>query len=388
MQDKQKEILDLTIEMMKFPSISVGEEISIEGIRQCYSFITNYLKKNGLRVVEFDEGGKTPALYCDCSKSSSTNGNILLTGHFDKVSPASPSQLLPSIEGDWLKGRGSADMLTVVATYMVFMKDLKKKAGDLPGIGLLLVGNEEPGEYEKWGTPHILDSLKQQFNYKPSIMIVGERTGEGAEKTSKIENKNRGIIRIHLESFSKAAHTALVQEKTAMDIIFELKDHITNLIPSHRDSIWKTSFMLSYLLTGQTFNFNINPQSAKAGFEIRPIPEDDISSVVESLTEKANELGVKIKILNNEKGVSTPPSHPLLKILLDAAATVNGGNPSNYLGNGKLPGSQARFAPPRCASVVFGQSGVGPHTNHEAHYIPSILPYYKILWEILNKRMH
>lgn len=37
-----------------------------------------------------------------------------------------------------------------------------------------------------------------------------------------------------------------------------------------------------------------------------------------------------------------------------------------------------------CAAVVFGQSGIGPHSEHEAHYIPSIMPYYRILEELGN----
>lgn len=37
-----------------------------------------------------------------------------------------------------------------------------------------------------------------------------------------------------------------------------------------------------------------------------------------------------------------------------------------------------------CAAVVFGQPGIGPHSEHEAHYIPSIMPYYKILEELGN----
>jgi hypothetical protein len=47
----------------------------------------------------------------------------------------------------------------------------------------------------------------------------------------------------------------------------------------------------------------------------------------------------------------------------------------------KLPGTSARFAP-RGQGVVWGQSGVGPHAKNEAHYIPSIEPYYRSLNEL------
>ena len=44
----------------------------------------------------------------------------------------------------------------------------------------------------------------------------------------------------------------------------------------------------------------------------------------------------------------------------------------------KLPGTSARFSP-RGQGVVWGQTGIGPHSKDERHYIPSILPYYNVL---------
>ena len=50
-------------------------------------------------------------------------------------------------------------MKTVVATYLVWMKDTMKSGKPFPNIALLLVGNEENGEAEVWGTPHVLKAL-------------------------------------------------------------------------------------------------------------------------------------------------------------------------------------------------------------------------------------
>ena len=44
----------------------------------------------------------------------------------------------------------------------------------------------------------------------------------------------------------------------------------------------------------------------------------------------------------------------------------------------KLPGTSARFAP-KGQGVVWGQSGIGPHARDERHFVPSILPYYRVL---------
>ncbi|MBU0766118.1 MAG: M20/M25/M40 family metallo-hydrolase [Bacteroidetes bacterium] len=384
MENKQHEIVILASEMMKFPAFSIGEDLNIQGIHDCFLFISDYLKKAGLNVEEFSEGGKTPSVYADCSEDGTPDGKILLSGHFDKVSLAFPEQINPVIENDYLKGRGSSDMLTVVATYMVFMKDLKAGGIKNPGVGLLLVGNEEDGEAEKWGTPFVLSDLKKRYGYVPELMIVGERTGNPGDVSGLVEHKNRGIIRIHLEASGKAGHTATLKGKTAFDKIMELKEYFIPMIPVHENPAWKNGFMLSYLLTGENLNFNTIPGYCKAGFEIRAIPEDspEISSALEKLKEKASLLEIEVNILNAEAGVESPPSHILIQKLLKALSVVHGGRPGEYLGKGKPHGTQARFCPEGCAQVVFGQLGYGPHSADEGHYIPSIMPYYRVLKEL------
>ncbi len=82
------------------------------------------------------------------------------------------SQFVPRIEGDYLWGRGAADMKTVVATYMVWMKDIMKAGAPYPNISLMLIGNEENGEAEAWGTPFVLKAIGDHEGrpYEPSLV--------------------------------------------------------------------------------------------------------------------------------------------------------------------------------------------------------------------------
>ena len=103
----------------------------------------------------------------------------MLSGHFDVVAPEpDDSQFEPRIEGDYLWGRGSADMKTVVATYMVWFKDMLKAGPPYPPMNLMLVGNEENGETEPMGTPFVFDLLQSEGYQVPKFFIVGERTEE------------------------------------------------------------------------------------------------------------------------------------------------------------------------------------------------------------------
>ncbi len=375
LQKKQQEITNLAIDLIKIPAISIGKHKNLKTIYQCYEYIVQYLKNKGLRVIEFKNGNSFPGLYSDTGDGDILAGKILFLGHYDRVSPQNYGQLIPIIEANWLKARGATDMLTTVATILVLLKDLKKMHKNTK-FGILLVGNEEPGETEKWGTPHILEELAKTFNYKPEFAIIGERTGEGAMKIGKIEFKNRGLIRIHLTTRGKQEHSAQSVEPLVVDRMIEVRNYLQKLFYKSKRKTWKTTFSIPYFFAGELANFNTTPDIVKAGLEIRPIPEDDFEKITTHLEKKLKALQIEFRYINKEPGRVTDLKHPMMQNLLNAIINLYGGKKQDYLGNGKPHATQARFLKVPC--VIFGQSGIGPHSENEAHFIPSIMPYYII----------
>ena len=58
---------------------------------------------------------------------------VMLSGHFDVVQPEpDDSQFEPRIDADYLWGRGAADMKTVVATNLVWLKDALRNRSSIP----------------------------------------------------------------------------------------------------------------------------------------------------------------------------------------------------------------------------------------------------------------
>jgi acetylornithine deacetylase len=95
--------------------------------------------------VRYFDREKYPALFIGFPGQN--GAPVMLSGHFDVVTPdPDDTQFEPHVDGDYLWGRGAADMKTVVATYLVWMKDSLKRLGSYPPVNLLLVGNEENGE--------------------------------------------------------------------------------------------------------------------------------------------------------------------------------------------------------------------------------------------------
>jgi succinyl-diaminopimelate desuccinylase len=391
--DKTAEIVDLAQHLIRIPSVTACPDERLDEVHRAGTFIFDYLRNHGLEVRYFD--GRYPAVYATfpqsnvaqkITQSPITNHQspILLTGHFDVVEPEpDDSQFIPRLEGDYLWGRGAADMKTVVATYLVWMKDMlaagKGAAPLRPNIALLLVGNEENGESEAWGTPFVL----KEVGITPSLFIAGERTGEkGTERFGEICVENRGVMRLDVIARGVKGHSGvagsgdlsekLISARAALNEIFA--QHLTLKSPDG----WQSQAKFPFISVGTPGVYNITAAEGILGVEIRPIPQDNIEGLRVQVERYCAENGLEVSFSVMEGGVACGPDNPALKALLEAVRLASGEEPK--VGR-KLPGTSARFAPGGQA-VVWGQSGVGPHARNEAHYIPSIEPYYRSLNEL------
>jgi acetylornithine deacetylase/succinyl-diaminopimelate desuccinylase-like protein len=268
------------------------------------------------------------------------------------------------------------------------MKDALKVGGSYPNIALLLVGNEENGETEAWGTPHVLAELSrgesQTRPYKPALFVAGERTGEkGDELFGEICIENRGVIRMEVIARGVKGHTGvagagmdlserLINARAAMSEIF--RKHLT----LKSDEGWQSQAKFPFINVGTPGVYNIAAAEGILGVEIRSIPQDDATALRVDVEAYCAENGLEVSFSVMEGGVACDPENPALLALIEAVRQASGEEPK--IGR-KLPGTSARFAPGGQA-VVWGESGIGPHAKDERHYIPSILPYYNALNEL------
>ena len=378
--NKTAEILDLAQQLIRIPSVTASPNERLDEVHRAGSLIDDYLKGAGLEVKYFD--GKYPAVYATFPSSNvkSPTSPILLTGHFDVVEPEpDDSQFTPRIEGDYLFGRGAADMKTVVATYLVWMKDAKKFGKPFPNIALLLVGNEENGEAEAWGTPHVLKEL----GLVPSLFIAGERTGEkGNELFGEICIENRGVMRCDVIARGARGHSALAGPGDISDKLIAARSALNEIFAQHltlkSPDGWQSQAKFPFIHLGTPGIYNVTPGEGILGVEVRAIPEDDLGVLKLKVDEYCEANGIEFFVHVMENGVACDPSNAALQTLIEVVKLAGENDPR--IGK-KLPGTSARFAPGGQA-VVWGQSGIGPHAKNEAHFIPSIEPYYRSLNEL------
>src|SRR5215216_729960 len=387
--DKPTEILALAQQLIRIPSVTASPNERLDEVHRAGSLVDDYLRNAGLDIKFFD--GKYPAVYATFpltnyrlpNSTDSPHFPILLTGHFDVVEPEpDDAQFTPRVDGDYLWGRGAADMKTVVATYLVWMKDLVKAGRPFPNISLLLVGNEENGEAEAWGTPYVLKEL----DLKPSLFIAGERTGEkGNELFGEICVENRGVMRFDVIARGVKGHSGvagtgdlsekLIADRSALNEIF------ANCLTLKAADGWQSQAKFPFINVGTPGVYNVTAGEGILGVEIRPIPQDDVHGLQSAVEAYCAENGLEVCVNVMENGVACSPDNPALKALIEAVKQASGGADAEPRIGRKLPGTSARFAP-NGQAVVWGQSGIGPHAKDERHFIPSIEPYYKSLNEL------
>ncbi|RJP49924.1 MAG: M20/M25/M40 family metallo-hydrolase [Anaerolineaceae bacterium] len=381
--DKTSEILDLAQQLIRIPSVTACPDERLDEVHRAGSLIDDYLRNAGLETKFFD--GKYPAVFARFPSPSGRGvrgeGEILLTGHFDVVEPEpDDSQFTPRIEGDYLHGRGAADMKTVVATYLVWMKEMMKLGKPYPNISLLLVGNEENGEAEAWGTPHVL----RELNLMPSLFIAGERTGEkGNELFGEICIENRGVMRFDVIARGAKGHSGVAGTGDLSEKLIAARSALNEIFARHltlkSSDGWQSQAKFPFINVGTPGVYNVTAAEGVLGVEIRAIPQDDVEGLRSKVESYCAENGLEAYFSVMENGVACDPNNPALKALIEAVKQAGAGEEPRI--GKKLPGTSARFAPGGQA-VVWGQSGVGPHAKNEAHFIPSIEPYCRSLNEL------
>jgi acetylornithine deacetylase/succinyl-diaminopimelate desuccinylase-like protein len=212
-------------------------------------------------------------------------------------------------------------------------------------------------------------------------MIVGERTGEnGDELLGRVCTASRGVIRLRIIGRGARGHTGVASAPhDLLDLLVEARGRLRAIMDrrlTRSDAEgWLSGARFPFLNVGEPGVYNITAAEGTLGVEIRPIPEDDTESLVVEVMETAEEIGLECVVDVHEAGVVCPPDNPFLRRLVDSVSAVGGAEA--ILGK-KLPGSSARFAPGG-NQVVWGQSGIGPHSAEERHFIPSVEPYLQVL---------
>lgn len=344
------ETLKLTAELISFKTTADKPEALAEAI----DYIEDYLSGTPLKVRKFERNNK-PSLLITLTEG---NPEILLNGHLDVV-PGKAEQFTAEVRNGKIFGRGALDMKSGLAVLLVLMEDLAKN-GLKKSVGLSIVSDEEIGG--KDGTGYLIEQ-----GVKPKFFLSAEPTD------LKIGNEARGIIWLKIEAFGKSAHasTPWLGDNANIKIIRAL-NLINEHFPNPKFEEWVTTRNISVIKGGEATNKV--PDNAEAFIDIRYVPSDDSTKIINQIKELASDC--EIEVQNLEPPAFADPDDLYLKLLKNSLESSN--IRPEFLK--KYAASDARYyTKVGIPAVVFGPSGSGQHSDNEFVDIDSLEKLFFVL---------
>ena len=307
---------------------------------------------------------------------------VTLGGHFDVVEPdPNDTQFEPRIEGDYLWGRGAADMKTVVASYLVWMRRALAAGPPYPPRTCCWSATRRTASARPTAPRRCWPDLRSHFGWAPELMILGERTGSrgraprpglrrqprrrAARMVARGEREPR--YGVHHPGAGPAPRLVAARgarrRTAAAHLTLESADGVAQpgVVPVPEGGRAGRLQRHAGRRACSASRCGRSPRTTSRASSRRS-PRSPPSTALEVVTEV------------HEGGVACPPDNPHLRPPPRRGPQVAGGEAP--VGK-KLAGTSARFAPGGNA-VVWGQTGIGPHARNERHFIPSIGPYFAV----------
>jgi succinyl-diaminopimelate desuccinylase len=306
--------LDLTRTLLRYDTINPpGDE------EACARHVGRILEGAGFSVAEYAFAERRTSLVARLGGAADTPP-LCFTGHIDVVPlgarPWTRDPFAGEIADGRLYGRGSSDMKSGVAAFVVATCRLARNLTRSPGVVLVITASEETFCE---GSRH-LAGLGSALG-RAGAIVVAEPTGnypfvghKGAlwlrARTSGVtahgSMPERGVNAIY-----KAARAALKLEQFS----FATAPHPVLGAPT---------LNVGTLRGG--LNVNSVPDAAEIGIDIRTIPEQKHAAILERLAEH---LGgdVELENVSDAEGVWTAPEHPWIQSVYEIVEPVVGERP-------------------------------------------------------------
>ncbi len=373
--------LDLVCELIERPSITPDDA-------GCQSMLATRLQRSGFEIEQM-RFGEVDNLW---ARHGDEGPLLVMLGHTDVV-PTGPIEAWssppfePQIRGDWLYGRGAADMKGGVAAMVTacerFLEKFPRPAGSL---ALLLTSDEEGPAIH--GIREVIEVLKEREE-NIDWCLVGEPSSRD-RLGDVMRIGRRGSLGGHITVQGIQGHIAYPH--LAHNPVHDLARLIGELSARQWDEgqppFPPTSFQVSNI-KGGTGAENLIPGQAHADFNFRYSPVHSKDSLVEAVESTCRDLGVESRIewrLSGEPFISEPGA--LTRAVREAASSILDIDPEGDTGGGT---SDGRFIAPTGAEVVeFGPVNATIHQIDERVRVEDLdrlsLVYESVIERLLSPR--
>lgn len=316
----------------------------------CQNLIADYLRPLGFNIEPMPFGVVSNLW----ARKGDQGPFIVFAGHTDVV-PTGPESawshppFSAHIEGDMMYGRGTADMKSSIACFMVACK---RFIGDFPehsgSIGYLITSDEEGPAVD--GTVKVIETLEAR-NEKFDYCLVGEPSSSKKLGDS-IKNGRRGSLSGHLTIKGTQGHIAYPElAENPIHSFAPALEQLVHLQWDHGNEYFPpTSFQISNINAG-TGATNVIPGSVEILFNFRFSTEHTPETLKEGVHAVLDHHNLDYDLDWNLSGLPfiTPAQGELIQAVTQATKKVMGYEPNLSTGGGT---SDGRFIAPTGAQVI------------------------------------
>ncbi len=306
--------LELTRELLRFNTINPpGEE------RACAQHVGGLLEAAGFTIAYYEFADRRTSLVARLGGSSDTRP-LCFTGHVDTVPlGAQPWQRDPfagETAGGRMYGRGSSDMKSGVAAFVVAALRLAPHLGGTPGLELVVTAGEEISCQGARDLVRRGDALG-----RAGAIVVAEPT----------DNRplvgHKGVLWLRARATGVTAHGSMPER--GVNAIYKAARAVTRLEQLQFDVTPHPVLgapTLNVGTIGGGLNFNSVPDAATIGIDIRTIPAQAHATVIAWLAEYLGDE-VTLEPVNDSPGIWTDPFDPWVRQVFDIVTPVLGAPP-------------------------------------------------------------
>jgi len=337
------ETIELAQQLIQIDSVTPDD-------KGCQQIIADYLQPLGFETENM-RFGEVDNIW---TRKGSESPCIVFAGHTDVV-PTGPTEawthspFSAHIDGDMMFGRGTADMKSSIACFMVASKRFVNDYPNHKGSIAYLITSDEEGPATE-GTVKVIEALEAR-NEKFEYCLVGEPSSSHKLADS-IKNGRRGSLSGYLTikgiqghiAYPELADNPIHSASLALEQLVKVQwDHGNEYFPP-------TSFQISNI-NGGTGATNVIPGEVVIQFNFRFSTEHTSESLKESVHAILDHHNLEYDLNWTLSGMPfiTPADGELIQAVQKASETIVGYTPQLSTGGGT---SDGRFIAPTGAQVI------------------------------------
>ncbi|MGB4588116.1 MAG: M20 family metallopeptidase [Clostridiaceae bacterium] len=376
----EKRLINTTSDLVKIESINppgLEEEVG--------KYLMNFFQEASIEAWTIPVEGSRFDVVARIPGKDSTS-SLAFTGHMDVV-PVSEKERLRwktppfsgEIQGEFIRGRGSADMKGGLASAMVAMREIVKR-GIIPQNDIYLIATVD----EEDGMKGSKALLKEPFLDSVSLMVVCEPTSLKACIAGK--GRTYGNIRIT----GKTGHGSQGKGHNAIDFMRKLLNRMEETrFPEYQGTPYGDSF-LQCLAIHAGVEPCVVPDELELRVDARLVPEHKTESVWKKMEEILEELKgenagyeAAIEIIDQREGWTMKEDSPKILQLRDVFEELKIPFQTDYFA-GTTDGSIFRKKSKDCIIVGPGDLSC-VHQENEKVAIRELIDSCKIYFEMMRR---